>query len=71
MAKYCLFRVEGNGVEYVETTYDYALCDKSCEYLNELAIMNNVDTRYIMRKLDDWEDPHTYECYPNVIYIKH
>lgn len=70
MAKYCLFRVEGKEVEYVETYDDYALCDTSREYLNELAIMNNADTRYIMRKLDDWEDPHTYECYTNVIYIK-
>lgn len=61
MSKYCLFRVEGNEVEYIETYYDYTLCDKRREFLNGLAIMSNVNTRYIMRRLDDWEDPNNYD----------
>lgn len=71
MAKYCLYRVEGNEVEYIETYDDYTLCDNSREYLNELAIMRNVNTRYIMRRLDDWEDPNTYDPFCNVILIKY
>lgn len=69
MAKYCIFRIDGSDVTFFEHYDDYASCARSREYLDELAILRKVSTRYIIRKLDDWEDPYTYNPFLNVIIL--
>lgn len=70
MAKYCIFRLYKKNVTYFESYDDWEKCNKRCTYLNEVAIMHNVSyVRYIMRKLDDWENPYKYNPYFNVIIV--
>lgn len=71
MAKYCIFRLTRDSVDFLESFTNYSDCDKRCDYLTDIAIMYNTHIRYIKRKLEDDEDPNTYNPFCNVIYIKH
>lgn len=72
MANFCIFKIDINSkkrVSFVESYDDYSVCYMRCDDLNQISHFYNSSARYVMRKLEDSENPYTYNPFVNFIVV--